>query len=264
LQGLQGWEQTICRFRFTPVWNMNKPAFVHRGTTRMTNPLRILRKKIKWWLASPAERRHSLVGPMRDWQKKREFQLLFLKQMGLLPQHYLLDIGCGTLRGGIPLIDYLETGHYFGVEVRRSVLDEAAKELHEAGLEHKTPQLSLAPSLSTLALGREFDFLWAFSVLIHLSDELLEGCLSAAARHLKDTGAFYANVNIGDRQDGQWQGFPVVFRSGEFYREAGRRHGLDVADLGTCGAFHASGIRAQDDKHMLKMCRINACQTPVR
>src|SRR5215475_8544809 len=103
----------------------------------MTNPLRTLRKRFKWWLASPAERRHSLVGPMRGWQKKRDFQIFFLKQMGLQPAHYLLDIGCGTLRGGIPLIDYLDPGHYFGVEVRPLVLEEAAKELGEAGLEHK-------------------------------------------------------------------------------------------------------------------------------
>ena len=38
----------------------------------MANPIKTLRKKIKWWLATPAQRRHSLVGPMRDWEKKRE------------------------------------------------------------------------------------------------------------------------------------------------------------------------------------------------
>lgn len=174
--------------------------------------------------------------------------------MGLRPEHCLLDIGFGTLRGGLPLIEYLDEGHYFGVEVRESVLHESVKELRDAGLEHKKPQLLLVNSLSELQLGREFDFLWAFSVLIHFSDEVLDGCLYAASRHLKDGGAFYANVNIGDREDGQWRGFPIVFRTVRFYQDAGQRHGLQVTDLGTSGSLLPSGHK-QDDKHILRMRR---------
>ena len=98
-------------------------------------------KSLKMWLkllfASSSEKRHSLVGPPYLWKMKRDFQIQFLKTMGLKPEHYLLDIGCGTLRGGIPLIKYLQDGHYFGVEVRKEVLDEGRKELREASLEEK-------------------------------------------------------------------------------------------------------------------------------
>ena len=73
------------------------------------------------------ERRHSLVGPPKLWKLKRDFQINFLKNAGLEPQHYLLDIGCGTLRGGIPLIDYLNVGNYTGIERRRKVLEEGGK-----------------------------------------------------------------------------------------------------------------------------------------
>jgi len=222
----------------------------------MTNPIKALRKKIKWWLASPAQRRHSLVGPMREWEKKREFQILFLKRMGLKPEHYLMDIGCGTLRGGIPLIEYLQPGRYFGLESREAVLDEARKELLEHGLEPKVPRLIPSPSLPDLKLEQRFDYAWAFSVLIHMTDEILDGCLLMVERHLNDSGAFYANVNLGEKSDGHWQGFPVVYRTLPFYREAARRHGLDVQDLGTSKSFHASGIRAQDEKHLLKFVRL--------
>ena len=221
----------------------------------MANPIKALRKKIKWWMASPAQRRHSLVGPMREWEKKREFQIRFLKHVGLKPEHYLMDIGCGTLRGGIPLIEYLQPGRYFGLESREAVLDEARKELQEHGLELKLPRLISSPSLTDLALEQHFNYIWAFSVLIHMTDEILDGCLLMVERHLHDSGAFYANVNIGEKSDGHWQGFPVVHRALPFYREAARRRGLEVEDMGQSKTFHASGIRALDEKHLLKFTR---------
>ena len=89
----------------------------------MKNALRRVRSRLTSMLQPAEERRHSLVGPPDLWEMKREFQIRFLRQAGLSPEHYLLDIGCGTLRGGIPLIDYLETGHYFGLESRQQGLD---------------------------------------------------------------------------------------------------------------------------------------------
>jgi cyclopropane fatty-acyl-phospholipid synthase-like methyltransferase len=188
---------------------------------------------------------------------KRDFQIRFLKQMSLEPRHYLVDIGCGTLRGGIPLIEYLQEGHYHGIEVRENVLEEGRKELREANLEHKRPKLVVAPELSCLNLEREFDFVWAFSVLIHMSDEVLMACLEFVRKHLKTTGCFYANVNMyRQRQDGAWQGFPIVWRGREFYEQAARRSGLHVVDLGSLRSFgHVSGVQSQDEQRMLKCCK---------
>ena len=54
------------------------------------------------------EKRASLVGPPKLWQSKRDCQIKFLLEHGLKQDHYLLDLGCGVLRGGIPIINYLE------------------------------------------------------------------------------------------------------------------------------------------------------------
>ncbi len=218
----------------------------------MSNFIKTIRGKIKWRLASPEARRHSMVGPMREWQKRRDFQIGFLKRMGLRPQHFLMDIGCGTLRGGIPIIELLEPGHYCGLESRAEVLAEGKKELAEAGLEKKAPQLVHSPDISAVSVGQKFDFIWAFSVLIHMKDEILDGCLGMVRRHVHDDGVFYANVNLGERADGNWQGFPVVFRSLQFYEDAARKNNLRVADLGKQGAFIKSGVRAMDEKNILK------------
>lgn len=94
------------------------------------------------------ERRHRLVGPSYLWKIKRDFQFNFLKAMNLTPEHYLLDIGCGTLRGGIPIISYIQGGHYFGIDIREETLDEGRKELREVGRERKKPTLILSPDIS--------------------------------------------------------------------------------------------------------------------
>ena len=101
-----------------------------------------------------AAARHALVGPPDLWEMKRQFQIDFLRGVGLQPQHRLLDLGCGTLRGGIPLIAHLDPGNYAGVEVRRDVLDEGRRELAEAGLAGKSPQLVHCERLAVLDLGR--------------------------------------------------------------------------------------------------------------
>jgi SAM-dependent methyltransferase len=186
---------------------------------------------------SPAALRHALVGPGDLWEMKRRFQIDFLRSAGLLPRHRFLDLGCGTLRGGIPLIDYLEPGHYIGVEVRGDVLDEGRRELAESGLAAKEPRLVHCERLADLDLGTTVDVAWAFAVLIHMDDTILDQAVAAVARHLDDGGVFYATVNVGDEPTGSWQGFPVVHRPAAFYAEAFGRHGLALADIGPLTAF---------------------------
>jgi SAM-dependent methyltransferase len=194
--------------------------------------------KIGHWLAwhllySPAARRHSAVGPPRLWKIQRDFQIQFLQRVGLKPQHYLLDIGCGTLRGGVPIIAYLEKGHYFGIEARAEVLDEARKELQRSNLVNKEPTLMTAGDIASLNLQKKFDYIWSFAVLPHMTDEILRDAISFVRHHLGDDGGFYATVNIGSGPDRSWQsGFPSVSRSLEFYEEVCSRSGLRIEDLG--------------------------------
>ncbi|MDH3520354.1 MAG: class I SAM-dependent methyltransferase, partial [Myxococcales bacterium] len=205
--------------------------------------------------ADPASR-HALVGTPELWELKRRFQIEFLEREGLRPQHQLLDIGCGTLRGGIPLIAYLEKGHYTGVDVREEALAEGRKELRGAGLCEKEPRLLAVNDLGSLALAQKFDVVWAFSVFFHMDDAILESCMAFVARHLTDTGALYANVNLGSQPAGSWREFPCLWRESRAYRELGERHGLRVVDLGVLGELgHDSGRPAHDNQHMLRFAR---------
>ncbi|MFP7722482.1 class I SAM-dependent methyltransferase [Lysobacter sp. A3-1-A15] len=183
---------------------------------------------------------------------KRLFQIEFLRGRNLAPADHLLDLGCGTLRGGIPLIDYLDAGGYVGIDVREEVIVEARAELELHGLGDKRATLLATDGLAALALGRSFDVVWAFSVLIHMDDAHLEEALEFTARHLAPAGVLYANVNVGERAPGGWQGFPVMWRPLAAYADAARRAGLEVEDLGALGGLgHDSGVAAQDAQRML-------------
>ena len=222
----------------------------------MKNLLKKLVRYIRKFTQGRKERRHSLVGPAHLWKVKRDFQIQFLKDMNLKPNHYLLEIGCGTLRGGIPIIDYLQDGNYFGIEVRNKALDEGRKELKESGLEGKNPTLLLSSDIPELALDRKFDFIWSFSVLIHLQNEILNDTLNFVSNHLSEEGIFYSNVNIGEGKDGSWQGFPVVKRTLDFYIQACAMHGLIVSDI---GSLKELGHDAEfNNQRMLRITRKNS------
>jgi hypothetical protein len=67
-----------------------------------------------------------------------QFTLLF--QAGLRETHRLLDVGCGSLRGGRLFIPYLRAGHYYGVEPNEWLVEEGiANELGAEILTVKRP-----------------------------------------------------------------------------------------------------------------------------
>jgi len=181
---------------------------IFRKYNRIQNSSRWIQRKIGA-IVDPKQKRHAHVGSPELYKRSRDFQIKFLKDMGLIPGDYLLDIGCGTLVGGVPIIHYLEKRHYYGIEKRPDVLEEARKELLASKLTHKTPVL-LSEDIASLNLEREFNFVWASSVLIHFKDEILEDCFAFVSSHLSKQGKFYANVNIGNKKDDSWKGLLLL------------------------------------------------------
>jgi SAM-dependent methyltransferase len=212
-------------------------------------------RKLGFKLRTRGRSRHGLVGVPYLAAMQRRFQFRFLTSHGLRPQHRLLDVGCGTLRGGIPLIEYLQAGHYIGVEARPKVLEEGRRELQDAGLEHKQPVLIATGDPSEIVLDAPLDFAWAFMVLIHMPDEVVQSYLGVIARELGEQGAFYANVLVGEEEPKEWVGFPVISRPLSLYERWAREHGLAVESLGTLASLgHHGGVEG-DDTVMLRFTK---------
>lgn len=222
----------------------------------MKNTFVALKQRLEAAMQSNKERRHYLVGPSALWLMKRDFQIQFLKKMGLKPENYLFDIGCGTLRGGLPIIEYLDEGHYFGAESRARVLNEGKKELQDAGLDIKNPILIHSQDISKVSIDIKFDFVWAFSVLIHMNDDILRDTLLFVRNHLLDNGVFFTNVNIGKGNEGRWQDFPVVWRTMEFYEQECSQRGLILDDIGSLKSHgHKSNVESQDNQRVLRITK---------
>jgi cyclopropane fatty-acyl-phospholipid synthase-like methyltransferase len=131
-----------------------------------------------------------MVGGM--WEEIGRLQFEFLRARGLKPNHRLLDIGCGSLRGGLHAIEYLEDGHYYGLDINPSLIEAARHELKLAGLLHKHPHLAVSDHFGLRQFRRKFDYVLAFSVFTHLFANHIIRCLTQAREALAPEGRFFA------------------------------------------------------------------------
>jgi hypothetical protein len=126
------------------------------------------------------------------WSELGELQFQFLRQNGLSPEHKLLDIGCGALRGGIPIIEYLDPCNYYGVDLNASLIEAGKHELNQRGLSSKQSHLLVNDRFEFDRFGTSFDFAIAQSVFTHLDMNLIIRCLVQTRKVLKADGRFFA------------------------------------------------------------------------
>lgn len=130
------------------------------------------------------------------WEEIGALQFEFLRQHGLRPDHSLLDVGCGALRCGLPIIEYLEPGNYCGVDLNASLIEAGRYELAQKNLSTKNPQLLVSDKFELDSFGRSFDFIIAQSLFTHLNSSLIVRCLTEVANVLKPNGNCYATFFI--------------------------------------------------------------------
>ena len=174
------------------------------------------------------------MGFRGQWDEHRRFQLDFAKRMGLLKTSRLIEIGCGPLTLGLPAIEYLAPGGYIGIDVRPVVLNLGWQQIGKYKLAEKNPRLVCSRSFGAEELPADLkaDRMWSFSVLYHLTDDLIDQCLAQVARRLAPGGAYIANINP-QQAESTWLQFPFNARSVSFYRSLAEKHGLKVTELGT-------------------------------
>lgn len=131
-----------------------------------------------------------MVGGM--WEEIGRLQFEFLRAHGLKPNHRLLDVGCGSLRGGIHAIEYLEDRNYYGLDINPSLIEAGRHEIKLAGLSHKNPNLALSDRFELGLFGKKFDYLLALSVFTHLFANHIIRCLAGAREVLAPRGRFFA------------------------------------------------------------------------
>lgn len=112
----------------------------------------------------------------------------FLIAEGLQPKHRLLDFGCGTGRLARKIVPYLHAGKYYGVDISRGALRYAKLLGVAEGWNDRIPMFLHASALEDL---RPFDYVWAFSVFIHLPPAEVQRAFTRIARLLRPDSRFY-------------------------------------------------------------------------
>jgi cyclopropane fatty-acyl-phospholipid synthase-like methyltransferase len=128
----------------------------------------------------------------RMWEEIGSLQLEFLREQGLLPHHRLVDIGCGSLRGGVRFIRYLDRGNYYGFDINASLIEGGKKELAQEGLTDKRPNLLVEDKFKMTRFGATFDYAVAISVFTHLYMNHIARCLAEVRKVLKPGGKLFA------------------------------------------------------------------------
>tara|TARA_B100000575_G_C23031948_1_gene594101 strand:+ start:183 stop:785 length:603 start_codon:yes stop_codon:yes gene_type:complete len=130
---------------------------------------------------------------------EREFQLEYLKSKGLMPNSILLDYGCGALSAGRFFIDYLNEGCYIGTDVAKAVLAEGSRRLTKLGLDEKKVRLLHIKNnnIPHEKIGK-VDFIWAQSVVTHMSPEDLSAMISQVGPMMDKDSIFLFSFTNND------------------------------------------------------------------
>ncbi len=170
------------------------------------------------------------------WSEIGAFQLELMKARGLRPHHVFLDIACGSLRGGVYFIPYLEKGHYLGVEKEKALVEAGLqKELSPSLLSQKAPEIIVSDSFEFSKLSKKPDFALAHALFTHLVPEAIELCL----RNLRACAApgcrFYATffeTSSSVANPGTSQDHTLFYYTREQMAEFGRKTGWQSLYIG--------------------------------
>ena len=155
------------------------------------------------------ERHHrSWVGPPEYYDRIGALQFIVLVLLGMRENHTLLDIGCGSLRGGRFSLMYLNEGRYFGLEPEHWALEEGiAHEVSDGLVELKKPVFANGSDFSATEFGTQFDFIMANGIFMHTGLTQIRQCMAAAAEVLAPDGLFigaYIRGETDSTDDSGW------------------------------------------------------------
>ena len=127
------------------------------------------------------------IGGGDNWESHGDLQRDFLISAGLLPSHRFLEIGCGTGRLARKLVPYLDVENYTGVDISEGALANARRLALAEGWYVREP----AFVHGTVPHDQTFDYVWAFSVFIHLPADVTTDVMRAVAGAMHEGSAFY-------------------------------------------------------------------------
>lgn len=128
------------------------------------------------------------------WESMGQLQLETLKAHGLAPQHRLIDVGCGSLRGGVLFVPYLDPGHYYGLDANQTFTEAGLEQEFDAETRARIPAENFRFNIDFTFDFADvaFDYACAFSLFTHLSVNKISLCLDNLRPLMAPGGQFLA------------------------------------------------------------------------
>ncbi len=209
---------------------------VPRSLRLLRRQLYGLRSFVPGW-----RRRHeleSLVGPLGCWDELQRYQFRAVTELGLRPEHSLLDIGCCPLQGGIAFIRYLRWHGYVGVDHNSKAIEAGREEISRKQLWAKAPRLYVSGEFGDDHLdSAEFDFIWLSQILYYFDEQTFDRLFAMARRRLRPGGVMAGDI-LGPDSDRAFLRDPKPpAHTPESLHPLARVHGLHVLGLGKLRQF---------------------------
>ena len=186
--------------------------------------------------------------PVEAFEAAGREQLDYLLKAGLTPASRLVDMGCGVLRAGYWIINFLDSGCYCGIEPHAERLKIGISLLDSATLDLKRPRFHTNPNFDTSLFGEQFDFFLAYSIWTHACKTQIQTMLDAFLRDSTDHGIFLTTY------------LPAGWRGKDYRGESwfGTSHESDVPG---CIRHNLSWIKAECDHRRLELSSLGRDRT---
>lgn len=141
----------------------------------------------------------AVIGGM--WDEIGLLQFQYLKDQGLVPSDKLVDIGCGSLRGGAHFIPFLDAGNYYGFDINQSLIDVGLKKEVPESITIKkvtADNFHAAPEFNFPESWKNLDMAFSLSLFTHLTLNSIRLCLYKSSKILKPNALYHSSVFISD------------------------------------------------------------------
>ena len=171
----------------------------------------------------------SSIGGM--WEEIGKLQFEFLIKMNLKPHHKMLDLGCGTLRGGRHFIKYLDPGNYCGIDISPKAISAAKQLIEQEGFANRRPHLLVSENKDLRFRefrGETFDYILAQSVFTHLKPEHIKECFENISSIMHHSSVFY--FTYFEREEYRQMNLKTFHYPFSFFESLAKPYGFKLQD----------------------------------
>lgn len=129
-------------------------------------------------------------------------QLQLLQHEGLQSNHYVLEVGCGALMSGIPIMSYLQNGHYVGIDPNPWLMNQTLLIAeNQQVVKEKSPLFIATVDFDASSSNIIFDYIFAHSIMSHAADWQLSLFFEKTAQVLKKNGKLIFSIRLTESNE---------------------------------------------------------------